>query len=250
MKIAAIVVGRRGRELAEDRPELVDVRRRVDVDASVERPRERDGARTRGSSRCRSSRPRRADPRTAPAPRPRSPGRRARRPSRARRREGCRSSARSAAGAGRRRHRASNRRRPCGRRPPPGRRGRAPGPRCRAWPSSAPPAVRARRRAGSTLTSFIRPRSMTRPPSVVEWPTALWPPARTAISRSRSRPKRMAAMTSSTLDGRRMTAGPPIEHRVPDPPGIVVLGGIGRDDLARECAAQLVELGSRGRRGT
>ena len=34
-----------------------------------------------------------------------------------------------------------------------------------------------------------------------------------------------------------------IEHRVPDPPGIVVAGGIGRDDLAPEGAAKLVELG-------
>jgi hypothetical protein len=36
---------------------------------------------------------------------------------------------------------------------------------------------------------------------------------------------------------------PTIEHGVPDPPGIVVAGGIGRDDLAREGAAKLVELG-------
>ena len=41
MKIAAIVSGAVGGELAEDRPELVDVGRRVDVDPSVEGPRER-----------------------------------------------------------------------------------------------------------------------------------------------------------------------------------------------------------------
>ena len=37
----------------------------------------------------------------------------------------------------------------------------------------------------------------------------------------------------------------PIEHRVPDPPGIVVAGGIGRHDLALERAAKFVELGAR-----
>ena len=42
---------------------------------------------------------------------------------------------------------------------------------------------------------------------------------------------------------------PAIEHRVPDPPGIVVIGGIGRDDLAREGSAQLVNLSARWRRG-
>ncbi len=40
---------------------------------------------------------------------------------------------------------------------------------------------------------------------------------------------------------------PPIEHRVPDPPGIVVVAGIGRDDPACEGAAELVHLGA-GRR--
>ena len=41
-----------------------------------------------------------------------------------------------------------------------------------------------------------------------------------------------------------------IEHRVPDAPGIVVLGGVGGDDLAREGAAKVVQLGARGRVGT
>ena len=61
--------------------------------------------------------------------------------------------------------------------------------------------------AGSTVTPRIRDMSMTSPPSVVEWPELLWAPDRIAISRSRSRPNRIAAATAAASVGRAMSAG-------------------------------------------
>lgn len=63
--------------------------------------------------------------------------------------------------------------------------------------NSAPPPARARRAFGSTFTSFIRNRSITRPPSHTDFPGQLWPPPRTATSRSRSRAKVTARLMSS-----------------------------------------------------
>ena len=74
-------------------------------------------------------------------------------------------------------------------------------------PRSEPPFECAVRAAGSTSTPRIADRSMTRPPSQLEWPAGLCPPDRTAISSPRSRPKRIAVATSVALPGRRIAAG-------------------------------------------
>ncbi len=74
-------------------------------------------------------------------------------------------------------------------------------------PRSAPPLAVAVRVAGSTVTPRICDRSTTRPPSQVECPAGLWPPQRTASSRSCSRANRMAVATSAVDRGWRMTAG-------------------------------------------
>ena len=60
---------------------------------------------------------------------------------------------------------------------------------------------------GSTDTARIAERSMTTPPSHTAVPATLWPPPRTAISRSWSRAKRTAATTSATPVQRAMQAG-------------------------------------------
>ena len=119
----------------------------------------------------------------------------------------------------------SARRRPCGRRPLPGRRARAPGPRCRAC--LAAPAASAGEPARRVDADGIHPpRSMTRPPSVVEWPTAL-------LTAAADGDLEVALATEGSGDDVVDVQGPDdhgrstIEHRVPDPPGIVVAGGIG-----------------------
>src|SRR5262245_56534255 len=64
-------------------------------------------------------------------------------------------------------------------------------------PHRAPPWTWAMRPAGSTVTARIADRSITIPSSHVAVPATLWPPPRTAISRSRWRAKRTAAATSA-----------------------------------------------------
>src|SRR5437773_50947 len=71
----------------------------------------------------------------------------------------------------------------------------------------APPWTRAIRFAGSISTARMPDRSMTTPPSHVEKPATLWPPPRTAMTRSCSRAKRTAVTTSSTRVHRAMSAG-------------------------------------------
>ena len=86
---------------------------------------------------------------------------------------------------------------------------------CVSWstsPHSAPPCTRAVRPAGSTQMARIAERSMTIPSSHTAVPATLWPPPRTAITRSWSRAKRTAAATSAVplhraiSRGRRSTA--------------------------------------------
>ena len=74
-------------------------------------------------------------------------------------------------------------------------------------PSVAPPAARAVPRAGSTSTSRIRDRSITRPSSTVPVPATLWPPPRTATIRPCSRASRSATTTSLTPAHRATMAG-------------------------------------------
>src|SRR5438876_5672103 len=71
----------------------------------------------------------------------------------------------------------------------------------------APPWTRAVRFAGSISTARMPERSMTTPPSHVEKPATLWPPPRTAMTRSCSRAKRTAVTTSTTRVHRAMSVG-------------------------------------------
>ena len=71
----------------------------------------------------------------------------------------------------------------------------------------APPPQRARRAAGSTVTVRMAPRLIIRPSSPTDVPAKLWPPPRTAISSSRSRPSAIARATSPGVAQRAMSAG-------------------------------------------
>jgi hypothetical protein len=62
-----------------------------------------------------------------------------------------------------------------------------------------PAPTRAVRASGSTSTPFIGRTSITIPPSHSDMPATEWPPARTAISISDSRPASSARATSSGL---------------------------------------------------
>ena len=64
-------------------------------------------------------------------------------------------------------------------------------------PRSAPPFAAAVRAPASTVTPFIRERSITIPSSQVEKPGMLCPPLRTATGSSSSRANRTASTTSS-----------------------------------------------------
>ena len=74
-------------------------------------------------------------------------------------------------------------------------------------PSEAPGPTTARRAAGSTRTSFMRPRSIISPPSVTANPEAPWPPPRTETSQPRAAANRTAAATSAALVHRAIRAG-------------------------------------------
>jgi hypothetical protein len=63
------------------------------------------------------------------------------------------------------------------------------------------------RAAGSTETAFISERSIITPSSQTAWPATAWPPPRTEMTRSRSRAKRTAAVTSSAPAQRAISAG-------------------------------------------
>src|SRR5262245_24936181 len=71
----------------------------------------------------------------------------------------------------------------------------------------APPPARATLVAGSTSTRRSRVRSITSPPSFMQCPAGLWPPPRTATSRSCVRAKSSAVATSSAPRQRAITAG-------------------------------------------
>ena len=113
-------------------------------------------------------------------------------------------------------------------------------------PSSAPPPTFARRAAGSTLTWFIRLRSMTRPSSTTHEPDMLCAPHRTAISTPCAAANRTAACTSdssahmATASGRRSMAAFQTRR------ASSYVGSAGLDDLAAQRAA---EVGDRGVRG-
>ena len=79
-------------------------------------------------------------------------------------------------------------------------------------PSKAPPPTLTRRVSGSTTTSFMAPRSITRPSSTTDVPAMLCAPPRTATSRPLAAAYRTAVCTSdssahrATASGRRSTA--------------------------------------------
>src|SRR6266540_2981652 len=68
-------------------------------------------------------------------------------------------------------------------------------------PRSAPAWALAVRASGSTRMPFMRPRSMTIPPSQSESPGKLCPPPLTATGRLVSRANRTAEMTSELVEG-------------------------------------------------
>ena len=103
----------------------------------------------------------------------------------------CRRPARSVGRGGRIRRPASGPRRPCARRCPRLSRGRAPRIRGRGGRAASPPPRKRAATPGSTRTPCICCRSITSPPSQVDLPEMLWPPARTAVSsRARARSRR------------------------------------------------------------
>ena len=108
-------------------------------------------------------------------------------------------------------------------------------------PRSAPPFARAVRVRGSTSTPRIADMSTRSPPFAPPSPAALWPPDRTAISRSCSRAKRIAVATSSALDGRAMTAGRRSWIAFQRRRAVVVARVVGRDHLGAR-SAQLIEV--------
>src|SRR6266511_1706191 len=81
---------------------------------------------------------------------------------------------------------------------------------CVSWstsPHRAPPWTRAVRSTGSTEAARIADRSITIPSSHTAVPATLWPPPRTAISKSRSRAKRAAVATSAVPLQRAISRG-------------------------------------------
>ena len=108
---------------------------------------------------------------------------------------------------------------------------------CVSWstsPHRAPPWTRAVRSTRSTETARIAERSMTIPSSHTAVPATLWPPPRTAISRSQSRAKRTAAATSAVPLQRAISRGRRSTDAVPYGSGVVVVMVVGGDQDASE----------------
>ena len=74
-------------------------------------------------------------------------------------------------------------------------------------PATTPASTQAVRRTGSMSMPFIADRSISSTPSPVLWPAALWPPARTARRKPRTRPNTMAVATSAASTGLAIRAG-------------------------------------------
>ncbi len=74
-------------------------------------------------------------------------------------------------------------------------------------PNVAPGSTKAVLAFGLTLTDFIRERSIMSPPSQTALPAMLWPPPRTARSRSCFRAKLTARITSAAPAQRTIKAG-------------------------------------------
>ena len=106
--------------------------------------------------------------------------------------------------------------------PATGWRGRARGWRASTWFQMQPPPARTVRLAGSTSTEFRPERSSTTPSSQTPRPPPLWPPPRTASSRSWSRANAIVAATSAVSWQYAISGRAPVDHRVVDGARLVV----------------------------
>ena len=234
------LVGRVGRELAQEPQDLRRLRRAARRPARRARAARPGAGRTRTRWRCRSCRRRRAGPRTAPA----------------RSRASTRS--RSPSAVTRSTARRLSTVRPCRRmrcpKPPPSvsppmpgvadrpARGGEPVPlggEVELATTARPPAARATRAAGSTDTAFMSERSIITPSSQTAWPATEWPPPRTETGRSRSRAKRSASDHVVGAGAARDQRRPAVDRAVPDPPGLVVALLAGAQQRAAEAGPQL-----------
>ncbi len=102
-----------------------------------------------------------------------------------------------------------------------------------------PPPTRTVRAAGSTSTVCSRERSRTTPSSQTPSPPPLWPPPRTASSRSWRRAKEIVSATSALPAQRAISAGPAVDHRVVDRARLLVAWVFGTDQLTRELRPEL-----------
>jgi len=75
------------------------------------------------------------------------------------------------------------------------------------WPAVRPVWAQAVRRCGSMSRALRSARSSRMPPSVLLWPTVLWPPLRTASSSPPSRARLTTWATPAASTGRTITAG-------------------------------------------
>ena len=73
------------------------------------------------------------------------------------------------------------------------------------------------------------------------WPATLWPPPRTATSRSCSRAKRTAAIDVGGAGAAGDQRGPPVDHRVPDRAGGVVAVIARPEQLAAQTRPELLD---------
>ena len=112
-------------------------------------------------------------------------------------------------------------------------------------PQVQPPPTRTVRAPGSTSMSFSSERSITTPSSHVPSPAPLWPPPRTASSRSWSRAKRDDLGDVVGVRAARDQRRPLVDHRVVDLARLVVVGVVGADQPSLEPG----ELAARSLRG-
>ena len=112
-------------------------------------------------------------------------------------------------------------------------------------PGCAAAAARAARAGVDGDTSRIALRSIIRPSSTTPWPAKLWPPPRTAISRSCSRANPIAAATSSRGSCARDQCGAAVDVAVPQRAGFVVTGVTGDEQLAARSACGASRVRSR-----
>ena len=113
---------------------------------------------------------------------------------------------------------------------------------CVAWSTSArtqPGSTRTVRASGSTRIPLSRPRSMTRPSSIVPNPAPWWPPPRTAIGRPVLAPECEGRDDVADIDRLRDQRGPSIDGAVVDASGVLVVRVVRPDQRAAERAPKI-----------